>query len=194
MGEDYSLLLKDHADQMDRMLADWSSGEDELLAELNRIGDEWADDLEQTDEYYYRETAKTRDRLTDDIQLIERELERLKASFALNNEVLDYNCKVLKLREEERAMLAARQKRKICRLNDRYRRLKEECDRTNQAHRDEEMKLAREVDQLRRDCDNMERKYFSIKNANDRQLEDVCHLAETRIDELLKQVSLFPCN
>ena len=182
------MLLEDHSKLMDEMLADWSTSENEIVHELNDIGSQWVEDLAQTDVYYYNECSQTRQRLTTDIQLIEQELEKLKVDFALNNEVLDYNCRVLKLREEERAGLIVRNKRKINRLTDRYRQLKEENDKVEMIRRGEQLKLIKEVEHLRNDCDSMERKFSAIKSANDHQLESVCEMAEDRISELLKKV------
>lgn len=182
------MLLEDHSNLMDKMLSDWSTSENEIVRELNDIGSHWVDDLDQTDAYYYNECSQTRNRLTADIQLIEQELEKLKVDFTLNNEVLDYNCRVLKLREEERAGLIVRNKRKINRMTDRYRQLKEENDKIDLTRRGEEFKLMKEVEHLRNDCDSMERKFSAIKCANDRQLESVCEMAEDRIGELLKKV------
>lgn len=188
-GEDYRFLLSNHSKQLDDMLADWSSREDEILHRLNDIGQRWAADLNETDAYYYRECSRTRNTLTDDIQSIEQELEKLKTTFALNNEVLDYNCKVLKLREEERAAVILRHKRRINRLVDRYRALKEQTDKAIKSRSEEEMKVVKEIQQLRSDCDSMERKFVTIKTANDRQLDSVCQLAEERIDQLLNKVN-----
>ena len=173
---------------MDEMLAEWSTNEDHILAQLNELGDRWDDDLAATDEQYYKQTRRTRRHLTADIQLIERELERLKAAFALNNEVLDYDCRVLKLREEERLDVALRQKRRLARLTERFRQLKEELDQAGKERDAEEGRLVKEVEQLRKDCRTMERKFATIKNANDAQLESVCRMAEDRIAELLKKV------
>lgn len=194
MNEDYSQLLSDHSTRMDEMLAEWSSSEDRILKELAELGDRWDDDLTETDEQYYRQARDTRRLLTADIQLIERELERLKTSFILNNEVLDYGCRILKLREEERSAVAFRQKRRMARLTERFRQLKEELDQTGKERDAEENKLAKEVEQLRKDCRGMERKFGTIKSANDAQLESVCRMAEDRISELLKKVSHFKTN
>lgn len=176
---------------MDQMLAEWSATENQILHEMNEIGDRWTADLTDTDIFYYQECSRTRNTLTDDIQLIECELEKLKASFTLNNEVLDYNCRVLKLREEERAGLILRYKRKINRLADRYRQLKDESDKAKQKRREEELKLIKEIQHLKVDCDTMERKFVTIKTANDHQLESVCQLAEERINELLNKVLYY---
>jgi uncharacterized protein with von Willebrand factor type A (vWA) domain len=98
---------------------------------------------------------------------------------------------VLKLREEERAGLIVRNKRKINRLTDRYRQLKEENDKIEINRQGEEIKLIKEVEHLRTDCDVMERKFSTIKSSNDRQLESICEMAEDRISELLKKVEIY---
>ena len=188
MGEDYAQLLQEHGSQLDRLLLEWSTTESEILCELTLLGDRWDQDLDATDKQYHSQSHYARHSLTDDIQLIESELEQLKASFLLNNEVLDYNCRVLKMREEERVALAQRQKRRIDRLTERCRKLRDELDQSAYIRRKDELKLVKENQQLRLDCDNMERKFRTIKTSNDHQLEAVSLKAETRITELLKKV------
>ena len=191
MGEDYNQLLSKHGSQLDRLLEEWSVTESSILNEMTQLGDRWDEDLDATDQQYHSQSHDTRQSLTDDIQLIERELEQLKASFLLNNEVLDYNCRVLKMREEERAALGSRQKRRIDRLTERCRKLRDELEQSAYIRRRDELRLIKENQQLRQDCDNMERKFHTIKTANDNQLEAVCQLAETRISELFKKVNSF---
>lgn len=181
-------MLSDHSDQMNRVLGEWSSSEDKILKDLNELGEQWDEDLSNTDAHYYQQSRQTWRQLTTDIQLVERDLEQLKANFVLNNEILDYDCKVLKFREEERAGLIFRQKRRINRLSERYRRLKEQLDKAGEERRKDENRLIREVEHLRRDCGAMEKKFCTIKAANDAQLESLCQLAEDRIGELLKKV------
>jgi len=191
LHEDYTTLLKDHSDRMSRILGDWSTSENDILQELNDMGERWDDDLTATDELYFKKARRTRNALTTDIHLVERDLEKFKTSFALNNEILDYNCKILKLREEERAELVFRQKRRMARLNDRYRQLREELDRSGQEKKVEESRIMKDLSHLRQDCQAMERKFATIKSANDVQLDSVCRIAEDRIGELLKKVILI---
>ena len=44
---------------------------------------------------------------------MERAMDKLKCDLVLSNEVLDFNCRVLKIREEERAAFNVRQQRQI---------------------------------------------------------------------------------
>ena len=43
-------------------------------------------------------------------------MEKLKFDFILNNEILDFNCQVLKIREEEKTAFNFRQQRQINRF------------------------------------------------------------------------------
>lgn len=173
------------------MLNELSTEEDLILTELNESGERWCQDLRETDRHYYNSARETRQTLTDNIYHVETELEKLKADFSLNNEVLDYNCKILKMREQERADFAYRQKRKIARLTERYQQLKVEYDKSQKKRTEEKVKLQKQIDRLKLDCKAMEMKYFTIKNTNDRQLEDLCDMAEERLDQLLFQVLHF---
>lgn len=56
--------------------------------------------------------------LENDIDTIQRELERIKALALLNSEKLDYNYQILKKREDENIIIKSQQKRRINKLQD----------------------------------------------------------------------------
>jgi dynein regulatory complex protein 1 len=57
-------------------------------------------------------------RLETDIQNLEQHLEAMRATYQLNTEKLDYNCRVLVERDHENQTTINQQKRKISRQRD----------------------------------------------------------------------------
>ncbi|XP_014637307.1 PREDICTED: dynein regulatory complex protein 1 [Ceratotherium simum simum] len=57
-------------------------------------------------------------KLEQDVQILEQQLQQMKATYQLNQEKLEYNFQVLKKRDEESTVIKSQQKRKINRLHD----------------------------------------------------------------------------
>ncbi|XP_036191018.1 dynein regulatory complex protein 1 [Myotis myotis] len=57
-------------------------------------------------------------KLEQDVQILEQQLQQMKATYQLNQEKLEYNFQVLKKRDEESTMIRSQQKRKMNRLHD----------------------------------------------------------------------------
>ncbi|XP_020039221.2 dynein regulatory complex protein 1 isoform X1 [Castor canadensis] len=57
-------------------------------------------------------------KLEQDVQILEQQLQQMKATYQLNQEKLEYNFQVLKKRDEESTLIKTQQKRKINRLHD----------------------------------------------------------------------------
>merc|ERR1712139_574829 len=57
-------------------------------------------------------------KLETDVQVLEQQLQQMKATYQLNQEKLEYNFQVLKKRDEENTITKSQQKRKITRLQD----------------------------------------------------------------------------
>lgn len=55
-------------------------------------------------------------KLETDVQVLEQQLQQMRATYQLNTEKLEYNYQVLKKRDEENGMILSAQKRKITRL------------------------------------------------------------------------------
>ena len=63
-------------------------------------------------------------KLETDVQILEQQLQQMKATYQLNQEKLAYNYQVLQKRDEENAKTKAQQKRKITKLQDSLTNLK----------------------------------------------------------------------
>lgn len=57
-------------------------------------------------------------KLEQDVQILEQQLQQMKATYQLNQEKLEYNFQVLKKRDEESTVIKSQQKRKLNRLHD----------------------------------------------------------------------------
>ena len=60
----------------------------------------------------------TKIKLETDVQVLEQQLESMRASYQLNQEKLEYNFKILKKRDDENTITNSQQKRRLTRLQD----------------------------------------------------------------------------
>ncbi|CAF0707498.1 unnamed protein product [Brachionus calyciflorus] len=87
------------------------------------------------------EYNETKIKLETDLQVLEQHLQRLKATFQLNQEKLEYNYQVLQKRDEENTKTKAQQKRKITKLHDALTHLKKKLAKQIKQYNDENQQL-----------------------------------------------------
>lgn len=80
---------------------------------LLRQIDQFHEEMYRLHVNHEEEYRETRISLETDIQMLEQELEQIKALCLLNSEKLDYNYQVLKKREEENVYIKNHQKRRL---------------------------------------------------------------------------------
>eukprot|EP00117_Sycon_ciliatum_P013649 scpid78251/ scgid14229/ Coiled-coil domain-containing protein 164 len=78
------------------------------------------------------EMAQLRNRLENEIQVLQQQMEATKASYQLNTEKLEYNYHVLKKRDEENTAMRNAQKRQLSSLNDQYMNLRKKLEKAKQ--------------------------------------------------------------
>merc|ERR1711962_1456303 len=81
-------------------------------------------------------------KLETDVQVLEQQLQQMKATYQLNQEKLEYNFQVLKKRDEENTITKSQQKRKITRLQDLLNNLKQKLKKQEKSYNDENQTLA----------------------------------------------------
>lgn len=151
--------------------------QDEFLFDLhsNRI----------KNEELYRETKIA---LENENQVLQQELEHLKAFCLLNGEKLDYNYQVLKKREDENLIIRSQQKRLINKLRDelnaiRYktREYKSECGVRFE-------RLTKEIHSLRNSVFQVEAKAELLKQTNDTKFLQVWSHNEEVAIKLIEEI------
>ncbi|XP_059584479.1 dynein regulatory complex protein 1 isoform X2 [Alligator mississippiensis] len=95
-----------------------------------------------------REFSALKIQLENDVQILEQQLQQMKAIYQLNQEKLEYNFQVLKKRDEENTIIKSQQKRKLNRLYDVLNNLR--------------MKLARQIKQFQEENQNLTADYKRI--------------------------------
>uniref|UniRef100_A0A8D0G7F7 Dynein regulatory complex protein 1 n=1 Tax=Sphenodon punctatus TaxID=8508 RepID=A0A8D0G7F7_SPHPU len=87
-------------------------------------------------------------KLESDVQILEQQLQQMKATYQLNQEKLEYNFQVLKKRDDENTIIKSHQKRKLNRLHDVLNNLR--------------AKLAKQIKQFREETQTLTADYKRI--------------------------------
>ncbi|XP_029420319.1 dynein regulatory complex protein 1 isoform X2 [Nannospalax galili] len=87
-------------------------------------------------------------KLEQDVQILEQQLQQMKATYQRNQETLEYNFQVLKKRDEESTVIKSQQKRKINRLHDVLNNLRSKYTRQIKQFQEENQSLTSDYKRL----------------------------------------------
>ncbi|XP_043223036.1 dynein regulatory complex protein 1-like [Amphibalanus amphitrite] len=133
----------------------WQEKLDEIVAlEEKRLASyiQMTEDHDQEMHAVYCEDAdeyrQMRSTLEKDVELLQQQLEQLKAACLLNTEKLDYNYQVLRRRDEESTITKSQQKRKLNKLQDVYNGLRQKLAEQERSQRVELQQLTTDIRRL----------------------------------------------
>ncbi|XP_008593179.1 PREDICTED: dynein regulatory complex protein 1-like, partial [Galeopterus variegatus] len=111
-------LLTSNKKKWERALQAHNAKELEYLINRIKKADEYEKQLNKQRIWDCEEYNMIKIKLEQDVQILEQQLQHMKATYQLNQEKLEYNFQVLKKRDEESTVIKSQQKRKINRLHD----------------------------------------------------------------------------
>ncbi|XP_032877372.1 dynein regulatory complex protein 1 [Amblyraja radiata] len=117
-----------------------------LVVRMEKV-EEYENQLQQVRVQDAEEYDMIKMKLLTDVEILEQQLEQMKATYQLNQEKLEYNFQVLKKRDEENTITKMQQKRKIARLHDSLNRLLAKFSKQEKMYREENQSL---TDQYKR--------------------------------------------
>ncbi|XP_037749676.1 dynein regulatory complex protein 1 isoform X2 [Chelonia mydas] len=118
-----------------------------LITRMQTV-EEYEKQLNQLQVKDAEEYATIKIQLENDVQILEQQLQQMKAIYQLNQEKLEYNFQVLKKRDEENTIIKSQQKRKLNRLHDVLNNLR--------------IKLAKQIKQFQEENQNLTADYKRI--------------------------------
>ncbi|XP_074845160.1 dynein regulatory complex protein 1 isoform X2 [Carettochelys insculpta] len=118
-----------------------------LVMRMEKV-EEYEKQLNQLRVQDAEEYAAIKIQLENDVQILEQQLQQMKAVYQLNQEKLEYNFQVLKKRDEENTIIKSQQKRKLNRLHDVLNNLR--------------MKLAKQIKQFQEENQTLTADYKRI--------------------------------
>ena len=123
-----------------------------------------------------------------DIQILQQQIQQMKATFQLNAEKLEYNFQVLKKRDEENTVTISQQKRKITRLQDILNVLKGKLVKQEKAFKTELEALLYEyrksVDQYR----ELQKKVQHFQLIDAKRFYDIWKMSEEKVRKVAEAI------
>ncbi|XP_071491809.1 dynein regulatory complex protein 1-like [Diadema antillarum] len=123
-------------------------------------------------------------KLETDVQVLEQQLQQMKATYQLNQEKLEYNFQVLKKRDEENTITKSQQKRKITRLQDVLNNLKVKLAKQEKQYKEENQGLADDYKRITEQFKELQKKSKHFQATDTKKFHDIWVMNEEEVKEL----------
>ncbi|KAJ3162800.1 hypothetical protein HDU86_003774 [Geranomyces michiganensis] len=127
-------------------------------------------------------------KLETDVQVLEQQLQQMRAIYQLNTEKLEYNYQVLKKRDEENGTILGTQKRKIGRLTDHLHNLKAKMSKQEKGFQSEYIGLTDDYKRITEQFKELQKKFRHFQIADGQQFRDVWIMNEEVARELMRKL------
>ena len=128
-------------------------------------------------------------KLENDIQILQQQIQQMKATFQLNAEKLEYNFQVLKKRDEENTVTMSQQKRRITRLQDTLNTLKGKLTKQEKSCHDELQGLMDEYRKNTEQYRELQKKVKHFQTMDTKRFYDIWMMNEERVCSLAAEVA-----
>lgn len=162
--------------------------EEKNMINKNKQQDQFLYDLKTNrdrNEELYRATKIA---LENENEVLQQELEHLKAFCLLNGEKLDYNYQIIKRREDENLIIRAQQKRIINKLRDEFNSLRSKGDQYKKNSEEKAGRIRHEIKRLRNSVFSTEAKADLLKQTSEKKYQEVWQYNEDLAREKLSQI------
>ena len=160
----------------------------QYLRERERRIDDYEQQLQHLRQQNAEEYKKIMMKFEKDIQVLQQQIEQMKATFQLNAEKLEYNYHVLKKRDEENMITISQQKRKITKLQDVLTNLRKRLAKQEEQHQVESINITEEYKKNSQQFSDLQKKYKLFQAADAKKFEEVWDMAEENVRRLAKVV------
>lgn len=123
-------------------------------------------------------------KLETDVQILEQQLQQMKATYQLNQEKLAYNYQVLQKRDEENAKTKAQQKRKITKLQDSLTNLKKKLAKQMKQFNEENQTLSDDYKRVTDMFNDLELKSKHFLSVDLKKFNDIWKMNEEQAKEI----------
>lgn len=210
MEEQIKNLTKAYTHEMNQIEKAFQSERDELLEQHKKKWEEKMESRRQKEiEYMKAREKRVEDyehqihnirvqdaeeynlikiRLETDVQILEQQLQQMRATYQLNQEKLEYNFQVLKKRDEENAITKSQQKRKITRMQDALNGLRIKLAKQEKQYRDENQSLTEDYKRITEQFRDLQRKSHHFMQADSKKFHDVWCMNEEDCKERIHNI------
>ncbi|KAM9201576.1 dynein regulatory complex protein 1 isoform 1-T1 [Dugong dugon] len=178
-------LLTSNKKKWERALQAHNAKELEYL--LNRIKkvEEYEKQLNKQRVWDCEEYNMIKIKLEQDVQILEQQLQQMKATYQLNQEKLEYNFQVLKKRDEESTVIKSQQKRKINRLHDILNNLRSRYTKQIKQFQEENQSLTSDYKRLVMQFKELQRAMRHFALIDDEKFREIWLMNEEEAKDLI---------
>ncbi|XP_068928383.1 dynein regulatory complex protein 1 [Petaurus breviceps papuanus] len=120
-----------------------------------------------------------------DVQILEQQLQQMKATYQLNQEKLEYNFQVLKKRDEENTIIKSQQKRRINRLHDVLNNLRMKMAKQIKQYNEDNITLTADYKRIVMQFRDLQKTMRHFAIINDKQFQEVWIINEDEAKVLM---------
>ena len=181
-------LLEKHRQEWENLMQQRSNKEVDYLKEAEQRVEDFSSQLQHLRVQDAEEYNMVKIKLETDVQVLEQQLQAMRATYQLNSEKLDYNFQVLKKRDEENTITKSQQKRKITRLQDTLNNLKGKFAKQESSFREENQQLADVYKRITDQFKELQKKSKHFQATDTKKFIDVWVMNEEEAIELARKV------
>jgi len=193
--EEIKQIVKALDNQFDARIFDWerkakelSEKEENFLENRLKLREEQQaliDELRMRDA---EDVHATKIKLETDVQVLEQQLESMRASYQLNQEKLEYNFKILKKRDDENTITNSQQKRRLTRLQDTLNNLRAKLTKQEKMYIEEAQSLKEDYRRLLQQYADFQKKKDHFEEADGRKFLQVWKMNQEEVGELVNRI------
>ncbi|KAM9316350.1 dynein regulatory complex protein 1 [Gastrophryne carolinensis] len=127
-------------------------------------------------------------KLETDVQILQQQLQQIKATFQLNQEKLEYNYQVLRKRDEENTITKSQQKRRITRLQDVLNNLRIKLDKQIKQYKEENQSLTDDFNRIVEQYKELQKKMRHFASVDAKKFHDIWVMNEEEMKQLVQRV------
>ncbi|XP_071987938.1 dynein regulatory complex protein 1 [Engystomops pustulosus] len=126
-------------------------------------------------------------KLETDVQILQQQLQQMKATYQLNQEKLEYNFQVLKKRDEENTITKSQQKRRITRLQDVLNNLRIKLDKQIKQYKEENQALSDDFKRIAGQYKELQKKMRHFAAVDAKKFHDIWVMNEEEMKQLVQK-------
>ena len=127
-------------------------------------------------------------KLETDIQVLQQQIQQMKATFQLNAEKLEYNFQVLKKRDEENTMTVSHQKRRLTRLQDTLNTLRRKLRKQEASLQEQLLAAMEEYKRSTEQYRELQKKVKHFQYSDAKRFYDIWVMSEERVRAMVGAV------
>eukprot|EP00794_Sanderia_malayensis_P011982 gene11982-13220_t len=184
-------LIDTHKKQWESLMHQRREKEAESMTAREKQVDDFESQLQKLRVQDAEEYNMVKIKLETDVQILEQNLQQMKATYQLNQEKLEYNFQVLKKRDEENTITKSQQKRKITRLQDLLNNLKQKSKKQEKQFNDENQSLTDDLKRITEQYKELQKKFRHFQITDDKKFNDIWLMNEEGAKSLVKDVLAY---